>query len=308
MISTNTPPVVYTGTEEALHVTTTHRTVSWAAIFAGAVAGLGTHLLLTMLGIAIGAGMVDPVTDENPIGAFSLGSAIAWSVSALIALWTGGWVAGRFMRYPSRSSGRLHGFLVWALATVTTVVLLSTGTASAIGGAAKMVGQGIAAAGKPAAGGLADLAKNAVQQNSTTVSSFLDEALQSRGAQTGAAAVRAKREVGFALTRLFAPGQDVQNPENRAAVVRALVEHAGMSEAAANQALSSWTTSYQSLQADLDAAKQAAEEKARVAAERAASALSKAALLSAIAFALGALVATLGGARGARSVSREATV
>lgn len=305
MISQTAPAIVYSDTAEALQVTTAHRTVSWAAIFAGAVAGLGIHLVLTMLGLAIGAGMTDPITDENPIGTFSIGSAIAWGVSALIALWTGGWVAGRFAQYPSRGNGRLHGFLVWALATISIVVLLTTGTASAVGGAAKIVGQGVASVGSAAAGatgGLADLAKNAVQQNTTTVSSFLDEALQTQPGRTaGAAGVRAKREIGFAMARLFAPGSDIQNQENRAALVRALQEHGGLSETAANQALANWTASYEGMRADLAQAKEAAEQKARAAADRAASALSRAALWSFIAFALGAVVATFGGARGARS-------
>src|SRR5947209_7736122 len=94
------------------------RGLSWAAIFAGTIAGLATHLLLTMLGIGLGAGMLNPITDENPVGTFSMASAIAWSISALIALWVGGWVAGRTAARVNQNTGRLHGFLVWCAATV----------------------------------------------------------------------------------------------------------------------------------------------------------------------------------------------
>lgn len=278
------------------------RNLSWGAIFAGTVAGLATHLVLTMLGIGIGAGMLDPISDENPVGSFSLGSGIAWCVSALIALWVGGWVAGRAAARASRNTGRLHGFLVWCVATVAMFLFISTTAGMAVSGAAKVVGHALSAAGKPiaaAAGGVGDIAKDAAKQNSDAIASYLDEAMQSRPqGGSGASTVRAKREIGAALTRLFTSG-DPHNAEARDAATRAVVD-AGVPQADADRMVNDWTGSYDRMKAEIDRVKNAAEEKARVAADRASKAVSRAAIFSFIAFVLGAVVASWGGSAGGR--------
>ena len=280
-----------------------YRTLSWRAILAGTVAGLSVHLLLTLLGIGLGAGLVDPVTDENPLTAFSVSAAVTWGVSALIALWIGGWVAGRFVPNGSKRSGCLHGLLVWSLATIAVFVFATTSLGLAIGGVAKVASQGIQLAAKPvaaAASGATDLAKDALKQNKDTVGSFLDEALESRGNKDNAAdTARARREIGYAVTKLFTPGNDVNSAEARAAVTRALVEQGGISEADANRLVSQWTASYERLKADLQAAKEKAEIKAREAADKAAKALAHAAIWTFVAFLLGAIVSSLAGKCGA---------
>src|SRR4051812_44857616 len=107
-------PVTTTSTDVHAPVS---RSLSWRAIIAGTVAGLAIHLLLTMLGLGLGIGSLEPLTDQNPVAKLGLGAGIAWCVSALIALFSGGWVAGRFAPSDYKLSGTLHGFLVWSLAT-----------------------------------------------------------------------------------------------------------------------------------------------------------------------------------------------
>lgn len=280
-----------------------YRTLSWRAILAGTVAGLAVHLLLTLLGIGLGAGMIDPVTDESPLAAFSVSAVITWGISALIALWVGGWVAGRFVPNGSKHSGCLHGFLVWSLATIAVFVFATSSLGLAIGGTAKVVGKGIELAAKPAAaaaGGVADVAKDALKQNTDAVNSFLGEAMETRSKDANpASTVRARREIGYAVTKLFTPGNDAGSAENRAAVSRALVEHAGLSEADANQKVSEWTAAYDRLKADLQAAKDKAEQKAREAADKASKALACAALWTFAAFLLGAVITSVAGKCGA---------
>lgn len=280
-----------------------YRALSWRAILAGIVAGLAVHLLLTLLGIGVGAGTLDPVTDENPIAKFTTGAAIAWIASALISLWIGGWVAGRFTPGGNRRSGCLHGFLVWSLAAIAVFGFATSTAGLAIGGAAKVVGQGLELASKPlsaAASGAGDIAKDAIKQNSDAIGSYLEEAVESRGSEASPAeAVRARREIGYALGKLFKPGADVNSQENREAVSKALVQYGGLSEAHANRLVGEWADSYAKLKADLDAAKEKAEQKAREAAEKASKALAHAAIWTFIAFLLGAVVASLGGRSGA---------
>lgn len=281
-----------------------NRPLSWRAILAGAVAGLAIHILLTLLGLGLGVGSLEPVTDENPAAKLGMGATIAWCVSALIALWSGGYVAGRFVPASYRRSGCLHGFLVWSVATVLAVLIASSTAGALVGGAAKVVG----AAAKPvaaAASGVTDLAKDAVKQNSDAIGSYVDEALQSRGQNVDpSAAVRAKREIGYALTQLFAPGSETSDQEKRAAVTRALTQ-AGVSEQDANRMLTEWTASYERMKADFQRMKTEAEAKAREAGEKASDAVASAAIWTFVAFLMGAIVASIGGKCGAAYLYKD---
>ena len=278
--------------------------LSWRAIIAGAVAGLSIHILLTMLGLGLGIGSLEPVSDENPVAKLGMGAAIAWCVSALIALWSGGYVAGRFIPVSYKRSGSLHGFLVWSVATVLALLITTSTAGALIGGAAKIVG----AAAKPVAAatsGVTDLAKDAIKQNTDAIGSYVDEALQSRGQNTDpASAVRAKREIGYALTQLFAPGSKVSDQEKRAAVTRALTQ-AGVSEQDANRMLTEWTASAERMKADFDRMKTEAEAKAREAGEKASDAVGSAAIWTFVAFLIGAIVASIGGKCGAAHLYKD---
>lgn len=282
--------------------TPSYRNLSWRAIIAGTVAGLAIHLLLTMIGLGLGIGALDPVTDESPVAKLGLGAGIAWSISALIALFGGGWVAGRFAPSDYKLSGTIHGFLVWSLATVAMFLFTTSTAGMAIGGAARVMG----AVAKPvgaAASGVTNLAQDAIKQNTDAIGSYVDEAVQSANLNPGAA-VRARREIGYALTKLFTSGGDVQNPENRGAVTRALTQ-AGISEDQANRMLNDWTASFDRLKTDLNQAKETVEQKARETGETASSAISRGALWTSLAFLIGAIVASLGGKAGANTVDDE---
>ncbi|WP_435171531.1 hypothetical protein [Falsirhodobacter sp. 1013] len=72
------------------------KNVSWGAIFAGVAIALVVHVLLTMLGIGIGAATLDPGTGDNPEATtFSVVSAIWYAVSGIVAAFAGGLVAAR---------------------------------------------------------------------------------------------------------------------------------------------------------------------------------------------------------------------
>lgn len=282
-----------TGTDEL--ATTDRRSPAWGAIFAGAVAGLGTHILLMMLLTAIGMGAASPATDDNPVATFGMGTAIAWTISALVALFVGGWVAGRCAARVHSVSGSVHGFLVWCVGTIAAVLLVTSGAGAMIGGAARVVGEGVSAMGKTV-GGAADLAKQAVEQNTAALGSMVEEVTENAGVKNAAAA---RREVGQAVRQLFREGGNLRDPEARAATVLALTR-AGVSEADANRMVDGWITSMQQMRAQLEETKAAAAAKAREVAESASKAVAKGALWSFLGFALGAVAASLGGRRGQR--------
>ena len=270
-------------------------TLCWRAIFGGTVAAIGIHILLTALGMGGGLAAFTPVTDANPVANFSIGAAIVWTVCALTALWFGGFVAGRFSR--SLQSGFVHGILVWSLTLIITLLLLSMGTGMVLGGALKVLG-GAATAAAP--GGV-ELVKDAASRSGAQLTSFTDEAVQSAPAgATPKSATRAKREVGFAVGRLFAPGNDIASKENRTAAINALVQYSEMSVDDATRTVDEWTVSYKNLQAELDRVKAEADKKGRELADRAASNLSYAAFWSFLALLGGLLASTLGGNSGAK--------
>lgn len=284
------------------------RTVSWGAILAGLSAALAFQVLFMLLGAGLGFAIYSPLTDENPIADLGTGAAIVQGISAVLSLWLGGWVAGRFTPVGVRASSWLHGLSVWCAATVAGVLFVSAGAGWALGDLSKLVGGGLSMAGKPlaaATGGAADLAKDALKQSGDTLGSFTEEALSARPAgATAASTVRAKRELAAALGRVFSPSEQTSPEERRKALVAALVEHGGMNEADAGRLVGEWTASYNRLKADLTAAKDAAALKAREAAEKAANALAIFSLCAFAGFLLGAFAATCGGCQGGQAASR----
>ncbi len=220
----------------------------WKAIIGGTVAAVGIHLLLTALGVGAGLATFTPLTDTNPATHFSVGAAIVWSLCALVALAFGGFIAGRFSH--SLHSGFAHGILVWSLTLIISLLLLTAGTGMVMGGALKVLGEGLGIGGKAVAAGTGDLAKEGIKRSSDQLGSFIEEAVQSIPTNaTPKAATRANREVGFAVTKLFAPGNDPASPENRAEVIKSLVDYTQMSEVDATRTVDDWMTSYQNLKA-----------------------------------------------------------
>lgn len=282
-----------------------YHSVCWGAILAGTVAAIGIHLLLTALGVGAGLATFSPLTDANPVAHFSVGAAIVWSLCALVALAFGGFITGRFSGCPHR--GFAHGIIVWSLTLIITVLLLSMGTGMVLGGALKVLGQGVGIGGQAVAVTVTDAAKEGIQRSGNQLGSFIDEAAQSVPTNAAPKAeTRARREIGFAITKLFAPGNDISSPENRRATIKALVENAQVSEVDATRMVDDWTTSYKNLKAELDNLKTTAEQKARELADRAASNLSCAAIWSFFALLLGLLVTAFAGRCGAECAVRHA--
>lgn len=115
--------------------------VYWSAVFAGVIVTLVGQLLWTLLGTAIGAGVVDPDTVSGETVAW--GAYAFWAVTGIASAaaggWTAGWITGSSPR-TDRIEGGFQGFISWALATlILTVVILgmagsSLGIASSLGG------------------------------------------------------------------------------------------------------------------------------------------------------------------------------
>jgi len=284
-----------------------HRSLCWGAVLAGTIAAIGIYLLLTALGVGSGLATFRPMTDTNPVANFSVGAAIVWSLFAIIALSFGGLVAGRFSGCPQ--SGFMHGVLVWSLTLIITLLLLSMGTGLALGRAMKIHGEGLGTSSKAVTFGVSDLAKEGAKRSGDQLCSFIEEAVQSVPTNAAPkASTRAQREVGFAVTKLFAPVNAAAFQANRMEAINTLMVYTEMSAADATTTIDAWTTSYKNLQAELDKIKAVAEQKAKATAGQAAHHLSCAARWSFFALLIGLLGASLGGRCGAKCALRNANL
>jgi hypothetical protein len=285
-------------------------------VLAGTITAIGIHLLLTALGAGAGLSLFRPMTAANPGVTFSVGAVTVWSLFAIIALSFGGWVAGRFSR--CLRSGLLHGVLVWSLTLVIALPWLALGSGLAMRRAMKNHGDDLRVSRQTVAVAEEDVAKTAAKRSRDQLDSFVQEAVQSIPTNAAPKAdTRAEREVGFAVTKLFAPGNAAAFQANRLEAINALMVYTEMSAAAATTTIDAWTTSHKNLQAELDKLKAALstlkavlEQKASADADtlaiQKAQHLSRLGRWSFFSLLIGLLGASLGGRCGAKCASRNA--
>jgi hypothetical protein len=301
------PAVVMNEPAPVQRVVNTFPTLCWGAIIGGTVAAIGIQILLSILGVGAGLAMFAPITDAHPAAAFSEEAAAIWTGCALVALFFGAVIAGRFSQ--TLHGGFVHGIMVWCLTLIITLILVSMGTGMVMGGALKVLGASVGIGGKAVASGVGDVVKDGTKRSSDQIQSFVQEAVQSVSTNAAPkATTRASREIGFAVTKLFAPGNDVNSQTNRAAAIKALMEYTQVSEADATKTVDDWTVSYNNLKTELDNLKTTAEQKAKEAADQAASNLSSAAIWSFSGLLIGMLVSAGGGVLGGDHAMRRLKV
>ncbi|OXC78184.1 hypothetical protein BSU04_12855 [Caballeronia sordidicola] len=95
------------------------------------------YLIMSVLGTAIGASLLAPMSQPNPGRVFGFGSGVWVIVTTVLAVFVGSYFAGRC----APVLGWLHGLLAWAVMTL----LLLYGMTSFIGGAVSVAGNVAAA-------------------------------------------------------------------------------------------------------------------------------------------------------------------
>lgn len=303
--------------------------ISWGAIFAGLVVVLAVQVLLAMLGTGIGLSTIDPLQqgDSSPsASAFSIGAGIWWLVSSLIALYLGGWVAGRVSGVARPVDGALHGLLTWAVALLATVYLVSSAGSSLLSGASSVLGTAVTAtatAGAAAAPKIADAAGDQLKQAGVTWDSVKREAMQLLS-QTGKPALQpdnvqqqakdavagmknapnggasSDQDLSGALERLLSVGKAAATQADRDAVINVVVARTGASREEAAKRVAGWEDAAEQAKAKAQQAADQAKQKAREVADATAKNVSRAMLLGFVALALGALAAYFGGSAGQR--------
>jgi hypothetical protein len=118
--------VVLAATPVVAGVPTEGIRVSWGGVWSGFLLGIGTLMLLSTLGIAVGLSVVD-LEPGQPQGQ-PLGIAALWAgISLLVSLFIGGMVAARMGMVFDRPTGGMEGALVWVLAMLGLLYLAASG-------------------------------------------------------------------------------------------------------------------------------------------------------------------------------------
>lgn len=117
----------------------TFRRLSWKAVAAGVVLAVVTQIVLSLLGIGIGAATIDPLVEADPAAGLGIGAGVWFLGSSILSLALGGWLAGRLSGSARHPDGTIHGVITWAVATIALFLLLSTAAGRLLGGAASLV-------------------------------------------------------------------------------------------------------------------------------------------------------------------------
>ena len=295
--------------------------VSWGAIFAGALVAVVSGFVLNLLGLGVGLQTFDPATDADSASGFGIGQGVWTVISSLASLFAGGWVAGRLAGMPRRTDGVLHGVVVWALTTLLTLYLLTSGVGRVVSGVTGLIGSGLSAAGSgiaavaPAAADLVqeqagvdlqDLDVDAIRAEAerllrqTGDPALTPEAIRD---QAGAVADNAPDDVAdadvqAALDRAYGRASGVVSEVDRSDLVNVLAARTGMSEAEARQTVTSWEAEFRQARQTVSAEVDSLQTQAVETAESATDFLGTAALVSFFALLLGAVAAGLGGGVG----------
>jgi hypothetical protein len=99
--------------------------VSWGGVWGGVLVTLGSLMLLTALGVAVGMTAMDPArADMNRLAAV----ATIWgAVSFLASLFFGGFAATRIGMIYDRATGVFEGGLVWVMSLLVLGVFAGSG-------------------------------------------------------------------------------------------------------------------------------------------------------------------------------------
>ena len=138
--------------------------LSWASIIAGVILLMVVYLIMSVLGTAIGASLLSPMSKPDPLHGFGFGSGVWVIVTTVLAVFVGSYYAGRC----APVLGWLHGLLSWAVMTLLIVygmTSLITGAVSTAGSVAATTAQVGATAGNQAGTNtsMVDTAKQQVQ-------------------------------------------------------------------------------------------------------------------------------------------------
>lgn len=269
-------------------VTASLHKVSWGSIFAGVALALAVQFLLNLLGVGIGAAVIDPAQYDNPeASTFSMAGGAWFVVSGIIASFIGGYVASRLSGRPSKSTGGYHGVTAWAVTALVVLYLLTTSVGAIVGGAFNGLSSVVGGVGRTAATA-ATTAAPSLAEATNPMAGIEQQIRNSTGNDPQALQSAAVTAMQALVTGDQAKADDARN---RAAEALARAQNIPV-----DQARTQVQQYEQTYRQNMDAAKQ----KAIDAAQTATAAISTGAILGFIALVLGAIAAWFGGVAGTK--------
>ena len=292
-----------------------HSAVAWGAILAGAAAAAALSLILLILGTGLGLSAMSPWAQAGATAATLGVSTIVWiTLTQLLASGMGGYLAGRLRtRWVAVHTDEVffrdtaHGFLAWAVASLTTAALLTSTIGSIVGsgvqagasvvGSAATTAMSAGAAGAAAAGSEANRSDGSGPMNYFVDSLFRKDAGSAGNAAGGASGVADSTPAAAAseVTRILLNSvrSGALPAEDARYVAQVVAQRTGLSQADAEKRVNDTYTRLQTKLRD-------AETAAREAADKARKASAYAALWLFVSLLTGAFVASLAATFGGR--------
>ena len=222
--------------------------ISWAAVLAGAVTSLALTLVLLALGAGLGFSVVSPWSNSGVSATtFEIGTGLYFIVMAMISSALGGYMAGRLRKRwigvqttEVHFRDTAHGFLAWALASVLGAILLASPATSLISGMTSGAMQSAASSQS----GPMDIYVDTLLRRDTPAA---DNAANAGGAET-------RRELARLLAADFRNGAE-PSAADRGYLAKVVAARTGLSQADADKRVNDTITQIKS---DLDKARKAA--------------------------------------------------
>ncbi|KAA0687385.1 PhnA-like protein [Neorhizobium sp. P12A] len=261
--------------------------ISWGAVLAGVVLALSTQFLLNLLGVGIGAAVLDPATSDNPAAStFSIIGGLWFVAAGIIAAYIGGYVSSRLSGRPDGFTGGFHGVTTWGTTTLVVLYLLTTSVGALVGGAFSGLSSVV--------GGVGQTAVTAASTAAPSIAAAADPMggieQQIRDA-TGGNDPQALQNAAMSAMRAVTTGDQskIDEAKNRAADALAKAQNIPVDQAKAK------VDEYQKSYSD---AVETAKRQALDAAQTTATVVSRGALLGFLALVLGAVAGWFGGVAG----------
>jgi len=296
MSQTSTLPadtVAYAANSADVHATTTAalNKISWGAIIAGVALALTAQFLLNLLGVGIGAAVLDPGTTDNPTAtSFSIISALWFVVAGLVASFIGAYAASRLSGRPSETTGGFQGVTSWAVTTLVVLYLLTTSVGALVGGAFSGLSSVVGGVGKTAA--TAASAAAPLLATATDPMSVIERQIRDGSGTNDPQSLQA---TAISAMKAVTTGDQskVADAKTRAADALAKAENIPVDQARAK--VDEYEASYRD-------AVETAKQQALTAAQTTATVVSRGALLGFLALVLGGIAAWFGGVAGTKPV------
>ncbi|PRX33053.1 hypothetical protein B0G75_103281 [Paraburkholderia sp. BL18I3N2] len=262
--------------DPALLVRQHEAAVSWGAVFAGGAGATAFALILLTLGTGLGLTSISPWSSgTSNAKAFGFAAVIWVCVTSILTSGLGGYLAGRLRnRWLGVDADEIHfrdtahGFLSWAVATLLTAAILTSGAS----GIARVAGQAAATAaatGGPVSVGTMQRGNAELATNTWPLGYFIDSLFRMPAVASPAAPATAegRNDASRAETaRIFlnsAATGDQLSPEDIAYVSQLVAQRTGLTQAAAQaRVVTTYTRLLRKIDA-LDAAAKDAADKAR---------------------------------------------